>query len=227
MKCQTDASMLMLRSDAVVLDLDGLLIDSETACYETANAILGRFGCQLEPEAFAAFVGISVREFYGWLAERFSLPVAVDELIAQRSRIITKRYARPVLMPGATELLRQLADIGIPVALASSSPAPLVMSALEGAGLRSMVQVVVADGHPAVTRLKPAPDLYLVACRVLGVQTQAACAVEDSATGAKAALTAGLTTVVVPNKWTSNADFPPGVLRASSLTAISFQPLPR
>jgi len=218
--------MLALRSDAVVLDLDGLLIDSETACYETANAILGQFGCHLEAEEFAAFVGISVREFYGWLVERFALPVAVDELLAQRSRIIATRYARPVLMPGAAQLLDQLADVGIPVAIASSSPTSLVTSALEGAGLRSMVQVVVADGHPDVTRLKPAPDLYLVACRLLGVQTQAACAVEDSATGATAALAAGLTTVVVPSKWTSSADFPRGVLRASSLTAISFQPLP-
>lgn len=218
---------LVIDAEAVVLDLDGLLIDSETACFETANEILSEFGHRVSSDDFAAFVGRSVDEFYAWLAQSFALPSTVDDLIGQRGRIIASRYAQPVLMPGAAELVSRLAADGIPVAIASSSPTPLVLAALDGTGLRGLIQAVVADGHPDVPRLKPAPDLYLVACRLLGVDPRAACAVEDSATGATAALAAGLTTVVVPSDWTSGSAFPPAALSAPSLTDISFRLPPR
>lgn len=218
---------LVIDAEAVVLDLDGLLIDSETACFETANEILSEFGHRLSSDDFAAFVGRPVDEFYAWLARSFALPSTVDDLIGQRGRIIASRYAQPVLMPGAAELVSRLASDGMPVAIASSSPTPLVLAALDGAGLRGLIQAVVADGHPDVTRLKPAPDLYLVACRLLGVDPRAACAVEDSATGAAAALAAGLTTVVVPSDWTSGSAFPAAALSAPSLTDISFRLPPR
>ena len=218
---------LLLDAEAVVLDLDGLLIDSETACFETANEILSRFGHRLASEEFTAFVGRSVENLYAWLAHSFALPTTIDYLIAQRYPIIASRYASPVLMPGAAELVNRLAFDGLPVAIASSSPTPLVLAALDGAGLRGLIQEVVADGHPDVTRLKPAPDLYLVACRLLGVDPGDACAVEDSAAGATAALAAGLTTVIVPSEWTRGSAFPSAALSAASLTDISFRFPPR
>ena len=84
-----------------------------------------------------------------------------------------------------------------------------------------MVRAVVADGHPDVKSLKPAPDLYLVALAALGVSAEFGVALEDSPTGSRAALAAGLTTIAVPSDWTREREFPTEVIHANSLHDVA------
>ena len=211
---------LKLEADAVVLDLDGLLIDSETAAFDAARAILAEEGVLLRRGRFSSHVGCSPFELYAGFVTEFRLHVSVEDLLQRRDARLSRFYADPIPMPGAIEFVRGAAARGIAVGVASSSPASLVACAVDALGLRDNVDVMVGWGHPDVAEPKPAPDLFLVALRQLGVRATVALGVEDSSTGAVASMAAGLTTVVVANEWTRGQWFPPGARRARSLAHL-------
>ena len=216
-----DATPHQLHADAAVFDLDGLLIDSETACFNTAYELLLPFGYELTRARFAQQIGHPARLLYTTLSEELSMEFPVDELLARRGAMLDAFYTSPHPMPDAVDLLRDVHARGIPLAIASSSNTQLVRRAVEGLGVAECIDVIVATGHPAVTRLKPAPDIYLVALSELGVGASHAFALEDSPTGATAALAAGLTTLAVASDWTEHLDFPDGVIRVDSLEAVT------
>ncbi len=216
---------LRLEADAVLLDLDGLLIDSESAAYDAARVILDEEGVLLERDEFSAHVGRSTRELYTWFVDRFGLRVSVEDLLQRRDARLSRFYSAPAPMPGAIRFVRTVAARGVVVGVASSSHVYLVDRAMDALGLRDDVAVVVGWGDPDVGAPKPAPDLYLVALRRLGVGATAALGVEDSPTGAMASMAAGLTTVVVPNEWTRGQAFPEHALRVRSLTHLDVRRL--
>jgi putative hydrolase of the HAD superfamily len=206
---------------AIVFDLDGLLIETESACYEAANAIVhSRTGARLQTSAFARFVGRPVHEMCGWMREHYDLTESVDELLTERHRRLLAAYEHPRLMAGALDLVTAAHRAGLPLAIASSAPGILVETAAAALPFNAYLKAVVSADHPLVTAPKPAPDAYLAACTLLGVAPAAALAVEDSPSGARAAVTAGLQTITVPNIWTAAADFPEQAERVTSLADI-------
>lgn len=211
---------LRLEADAVLLDLDGLLIDSEPAAYDAARAILGEEGVLLHRDEFSAQVGRSTRELYTEFVDRFALRASVEDLLQRRDARLARFYSAPAPMPGAIRFVRTLAARGVVVGVASSSDVSLVDRAVDALGLRDDVAVVVGWGDPDVAAPKPSPDLFLVALGRLGVSAAAAVGVEDSPTGAMASMAAGLTTVVVPNEWTRSQAFPEHALKARSLAHL-------
>lgn len=205
-------------SRALLFDLDGLLIDSEEACFEVAKAILGRHRRLELPEAwYGALVGHSARETYEQLVADFGLSPSLEELLAERRELLARWYAAPSVLPGAEALVTEAARAGKQLAVVSSSSDALVRAAVAALPFGCYFDTVVTADHPMVARLKPAPDPYLSACKLLDVEPAAALAIEDSPTGAAAALEAGIPVVVVPNRWTARKTFPPGVRAASSL----------
>jgi HAD superfamily hydrolase (TIGR01509 family) len=208
---------------ALVFDLDGLLIDTEEACFQTARALLENHrapGPSLTRGDYAAFVGRPIAESYGVLRERYGLGASVAALIAQRNDHILVWYRAPVLLPGAEALVREAHAAGLPLAIASAAPGPLVAAAVEALPIGRLFSTVVSADHPLVDAPKPAPDAYLVACRLLGVAPEHATAIEDSPAGATAALEAGMATIVVPSEWTRGETFPAGVVRRASLVDV-------
>ncbi len=185
---------------AVLFDLDGTLVDSEALHARSALEVLAEAGVRdLGEEALAGYVGWPELPFWEDLRRRFGLQAGAAELAARRTtrllELFRDRGARP--LPGARSLLEALERAGIPCAVASSSPRAQLEAALEGAGLRSFLKVLVS-GHEDVPRSKPHPDCYLEAARRLGVESERCLAVEDSATGARAAREAGCFVVLVP-----------------------------
>jgi len=216
---------LRLEAHAVVLDLDGLLIDSESEAFRVACGILADQGVVLTREHFASHVGLSPRELYSTFVRDFALDIAVDDLLARRDELLESFYSGPTPMPGAIDFVRRTTTRGIAIAVASSSRHSLVTTAVDALGLGDTIEAVVGWGHVAVAAPKPAPDLYLAALRELGVPPAAALGVEDSCAGARASVAAGLVTVVVPSVWTRDQEFPVGVLPARSLAALDvFRP---
>ncbi|MCX6458715.1 MAG: HAD family phosphatase [Actinobacteria bacterium] len=207
-------------ADAVVLDLDGLLIDSESAAFDAASEIFAGEGVTVSPDLFSENVGLSTSHLYTALVSHFGLSVAVEDLLRLREDRLARFYLAPTPMRGAIEFVRRTANYGVVVAVASSSPATVVTSAIDALGLNSQIAVMVGRGGAFVGAPKPAPDVYVSALRQLGVSPEAAVGVEDSATGAVASVAAGLTTVVVPNQWTRRHLFPPGVLSTDSLADL-------
>ncbi len=191
---------LRLDADAVVLDLDGLLIDSESAAFNAARAILAEEGSRSaatsSPRTSAdRRASCTPGSSSG---SGCSPPSTTCCSAATRG---SPRSTRPIApMPGAIGFVRTVAARGIAVGVASSSQDSCVDRAVGALGLHDAVSVVVGWGHPGVGAPKPAPDLFLVALSRLGVSPSVALGVEDSPTGATASIAAGLTTVVVPNE---------------------------
>jgi HAD superfamily hydrolase (TIGR01509 family) len=186
-----------LRPSAVVFDCDGLLLDTEPCWTVAETAVFGRRGLPYGPAEKARFIGRSVPGTAELMASIFDEVGNEDAILAELLDLIgdvIKAEAEP--MPGAVELVGALSG-RMPVAVASNSPRSVLDAALRRGGLDGAFAAVVAADE--VAEPKPAPDLYLGACRLLGVDPAAAVAFEDTGTGAASARAAGLMVVGVPS----------------------------
>jgi HAD superfamily hydrolase (TIGR01509 family) len=188
--------------EAVVLDLDGLLIQTEEIWDEVREALARERGARYDAEAQRAMMGMSSPEWSRYMHEELGVPEAPEEISAEVVRRMEARYReRLPLLPGAVEAVERLAARW-PLGLASSSNRPLIDAVLELAGLGPFFRVTVSSEE--VARGKPSPDVYLEAVRRLGVAPERSAAVEDSHSGIRSARAAGLWVVAIPNP-----SFPP------------------
>jgi HAD superfamily hydrolase (TIGR01509 family) len=180
--------------DAVIFDLDGVLIDSEQVWDDVRQSFAAAHGGTWTPEATRAMQGMSTPE---WGAYLVSLGVRLTPAEASAGVIaeMEKAYAAHLpVIPGAVDAVRAVAE-RFPVAIASSAPAVLIKVFLDVTGL----PVPVAVSSEECEAGKPSPDVYLLAASRLGVPAASCYAVEDSTNGLKAALAAGMTVLAVPN----------------------------
>ncbi|SDS04599.1 HAD family phosphatase [Jiangella sp. DSM 45060] len=201
--------------DAVVFDLDGVLVDSERAWDEVRRAVVAEHGGTWTEAATRAMQGMSTPEWAAYLVGELGTALTADEVARAVVDEMARRYAdAPPVIEGAVDAVRAVAARG-PVGIASSSPPVLITSFLEFAGLTGLVPVAVSSEDVAAG--KPAPDVYLEAARRLDVDPRRAAAVEDSTNGLRSAHAAGLTVVAVPNP-----HFPPdpAVLAATATTVL-------
>jgi HAD superfamily hydrolase (TIGR01509 family) len=188
--------------EAVVFDLDGLLLDSEQVWDDVRERLTRERGGRWHEGATSDMMGMSSLEWSRYMHERLGVPESPDEINAEVVRRMLESYReRLPLLPGAIEAVRRLGDRW-PLALASSSNRELIDLALEVAGVAADFSVTVSSEE--VARGKPAPDVYLEAVRRLSVPSERAAAVEDSHNGILSARAAGLRVIAVPN-----AHFPP------------------
>ncbi len=189
---------------AVVFDLDGVLVDSEPIYLELSRRLVAP--AELPEADFARFIG--THGMRHWLHERYGLPI--DEIVP-RLRELQHAYlaaAPPTAVDGAGELTDEIRGRGLPLGVASQSDCDWIEGMLAGAGLAPAFSALVSAEE--VDRGKPAPDVYLRAAELLGAEPVACIAVEDSPHGVASALAAGMT--VVQSRQTSHP-FPrqPGV----------------
>lgn len=184
------------RVSAVVLDCDGLLVDTEERWTVAETALFARHGLPYGSDEKAAFVGLALGAAATAMARRFGRVGEEAALAAElHAGALAAVGERADAMPGAEALLRLLAG-RVPLAVASNSPRDLVDLALSRSGLDRFVDVRVALDD--VADGKPAPEVYLRACELLGADPARAVAFEDSPTGVVAARAAGMFVVGVP-----------------------------
>jgi HAD superfamily hydrolase (TIGR01509 family) len=189
--------------DAVVFDLDGILIQTEELWDEVRERLARERGGRYDAQAQRDMMGMSSPEWSRYMHERVGLPEPPEEIAAEVVGLMEARYReRLPLIPGAVEAVERLAARW-PLGLASSSNRPLIDLVLELSGLDRFFRATVSSEE--VDRGKPAPDVYLEACRRLGVYPTRAAAVEDSHAGIAAAKAAGMRVIAIPNP-----SFPPG-----------------
>jgi HAD superfamily hydrolase (TIGR01509 family) len=185
------------RPAAVVCDMDGLLVDSERQERRVWLAAAVERGVAMDEARFATFVGHPADECARMLRGYYGADFDVDAFRAachRRMHALVAAEGVP-LRPGAERWLAFVAGLGVPLAVATSSGPELVHTRL--GARRSLFAAVVTRAD--VARGKPHPDLYLEAARRLGVAPAACLALEDSPTGARAAMAAGMPLVIVPD----------------------------
>jgi HAD superfamily hydrolase (TIGR01509 family) len=188
--------------EAVVLDLDGVLIQTEEIWDEVREALARERGARYDAGAQRAMMGMSSIEWSRYMHEQLGVPDPPPDISAEVVRRMEQRYRdRLPLLPGAVEAVERLAARW-PLGLASSSNRPLIDAVLELAGLQRFFRVTVSSEE--VARGKPSPDVYLEAARRLEVGPERCAAVEDSHSGIRSARAAGMRVVVIPNP-----SFPP------------------
>jgi HAD superfamily hydrolase (TIGR01509 family) len=190
---------LPLPPAALLLDLDGTLVDTEHLHFETALAVIERHGGSMAHEDLLPYVGWAELPFWEDLKARLGLaPPALQLLGERRDACVVLMHARSIEpLPGARELLGWAAARDVPAAVASSSPRALIAAALEVSGLAAGI-TLFKSGHEDAVHGKPAPDVYLAAAAALGVDPAACVAIEDSPTGARAARASGAYVIAVP-----------------------------
>ena len=195
---------LAARPQAVIFDMDGLMLDSERAllgCLAQAAADAGH----ALPEAFLlSLIGSSDALTRQRIAGQVGAG-AVDALLQDSYARYEQLVAAGVPhRPGITDLLDTLVAHGVPRAVATSTRRPLALRKLESAGLLRYFEHVATSSD--VAHPKPAPDIYLLAAARLGVEPRHCLALEDSPTGVRAALAAGMTVIQVPDLLQPDAD---------------------
>lgn len=198
---------------AVLLDMDGTLVDTEPLWWQAADETATRLGYVLESSSTADVVGRPVSHTAGYLACVTGTAQPVEELAGElEARFLVLVRNHTTVLPGARSLLALLQESRIPAALVSASPRSVVDVVLDVLGRRLFATSVAAGETP---RTKPFPDPYLAAARALGLAAIDCLAVEDSPTGIASAEAAGVPVIVVPSPTT--AEDGPGRTRVRSL----------
>ena len=188
--------------DAVVFDMDGVIVDSEQVWDDVREQLAKERGGRWHEGAQAAMMGMSSPEWSAYMHDEIGLSESPEEINAEVVERMLDRYReRLPLIDGAVEAVRRL-EPEFRLGVASSSNRPLIEAVLERAGIADLFDGVVSSEE--VARGKPAPDVYLEAMRRLGVDPARTAAVEDSANGIRAAHGAGMRVIAVPN-----AHYPP------------------
>jgi HAD superfamily hydrolase (TIGR01509 family) len=183
--------------DAVVFDLDGVIVDSEQVWNEVREQLARERGGRWHDRAQRDMMGMSSREWSRYMRSVLGLRESPDEINAEVVRRMLVRYrAKLPLIPGAVEAVKRLAARW-PLGLASSANREIIDLVLSESGLAPCFQASVSSEE--VERGKPAPDVYLEVARRLGVAAELCAAVEDSRAGILSARAAGMRVIAIPN----------------------------
>ena len=184
--------------DAVVFDLDGVLLDTEELWDEARRQLAEERGGRWHEQAQRAMMGMSSPEWSRYMHDEIGLPDPPEEIAAEVVRRLEELYReRLPVIPGAIEAVRRLGQRW-PLGVASSSNRPLIDLFIELTGTAALFQATVSSEE--VARGKPAPDVYLEAARRLGVDPGRAVAIEDSENGIRSAAAAGMHVIATPNR---------------------------
>lgn len=182
---------------AVVLDLDGVVVDTEEVWDRERRAYVARHGGTWTDAATRAMQGMSSAEWSRYLVEELGAEGDPPEVSRAVARMVVEEVQRELpLLPGAVRAVNALAA-AFTLGLASSANREVIDAVLDGAGITGRFAATVSSEE--VERGKPAPDVYLEAARRIGVDPTACAAVEDSSNGLRAAHAAGMRVIATPN----------------------------
>ena len=197
----------------MIFDLDGVLIDSETAWNDARRELVEESGGSWRDDAQRAMMGMSSVEWSRYMHEELGVPMSAEAISAEVVKRLERLYReRLPLLPGAREAVVSLASRW-PLAIASSANRSIIALVLELAALSDCFPATVSSEE--VAHGKPAPDVYLEAARRISCEPASCAAVEDSANGLRAAAAAGMAVIAIPNR-----DFPPDAAALASADVV-------
>jgi len=185
---------------AVVFDMDGVLLDTERLYTEATQQIVGRFGKTFDWSVKGNMIGRPAADSARYLVQALGLPISAEDYLREREVLFRTLMPTAQAMPGARELTDALHARRVPVAVATSSARPVYeLKTLNHRPWFARFAIVVTGDDPRIARGKPAPDIYLLAARELGVEPARCVAIEDAPAGVDAARAAGMRVIAVPD----------------------------
>ena len=203
---------------AVIFDMDGVLINTEPLHYQCWVEIFKeRYGIDLDYEVYKPCIGSTRLHFMNLIKENYGITFesleVMNQIMKEKKDEIIARDGFPEI-PGVGQMLCCLKDAGYRLAVASSSPKPVITETLETLDLMKYFDVVTSGDE--VKNPKPAPDTFLAAAEALLLDPSACMVVEDSTNGGKAAKAAGMSCVWFHNPDSGDQQIPDAVLEISS-----------
>ena len=185
--------------DAVVFDMDGVIFDSERCVFECWKALSEKYRFENIEEPYRACIGTNDKKTKEIMLNAYGPDFPYDEYAKEASKMYHEKYdgGRLPMKHGVHKILNYLKDNNKKIALASSTKRETVVNQLRDAGILDYFDEIVTGDM--VTKSKPAPDIFLMACKKIGVNPKRAFAVEDSFNGIRAAHAAGLRPIMVPD----------------------------
>ncbi len=209
----------MNRIDAVILDLDGTMVDSEPASRLVWSQLIAGYGAQFTDEDYLAIVGQRTDESAVYIQARYQLPVTPAALLGQKNAIWSTVWRRGLpARPGLAELIAALAERDVPWGVATASPRHYAETVLRQLGYDAACRALA--GGDEVAESKPDPAVYLLAAERLGAAPAHCLVVEDSVPGMQAGLNAGMTVVAIPTPYTDLRALPAVHYQLGSLAEV-------
>lgn len=204
---------------AVILDMDGLMVDTEPLARQAWEDVVQPYGVRISDGLFERMVGLRTAETARLVLSELPLPMTATELLeCKTARYLELLGGGVPLMPGLTTLLGRLELARIPWAVATATPRDIAERILNDVRLGDRYGALAAGDE--VAHSKPAPDVYLLAAQRLSMAPSWCLALEDTPTGCQSAKAAGMTALAVPTALTANATFDCAAARYESLVDV-------
>jgi pseudouridine-5'-monophosphatase len=184
----------------LIYDMDGLLLDTEGIYTEITQQIVGEYGKVFDWSVKEKIIGRRSIQAAEIIVESLDLPISPQDYLDSRKDVLLEKFKDTAALPGAKEITTHFFKLGIPQAVATSSSSPMFEAKFEKhkKWFSQFTQIVRGD-DPELKEGKPAPDIFLLAAKRLGVDPAECLVFEDAPSGTEAALAAGMSVVVVPD----------------------------
>lgn len=207
---------------ALIFDFDGLIVDTEMPDFISWQEVYTQHNVELPQEKWLSIVGGNAESDFdpiAYLQEISGKEIDKEEIWIKRRKSYLQHLSMQPILPGIKGYLDDAIDLGLKLAIASSSPNSWVMGHLNRLSLIDYFEIICTADD--VEKTKPDPALFLLAAERLGIDTSEAIIFEDSANGVKAANRAGIYVVAVPNQLTESLDFSHADMQMKSLEDMS------
>lgn len=205
--------------EAVIFDMDGVLVDSEPLHFEAYKSLIGSFGGDYDEEFNSRFLGRRDIEIAPIVIETFSLPHGPEEFVRAKDSIFYELITtRACALPGVHDALKAANQLGLKTAIASSSKMTTIELIVDTLDIRSFFSHLISGDH--VERGKPEPDIFLLAAEKLTVAPAHCLVIEDTEHGVKAAKSAGMHCIAIPCAATLHQNHEGADLRISSMVEL-------
>ncbi|AKM79335.1 MAG: HAD-superfamily hydrolase, subfamily IA, variant 3 [Candidatus Beckwithbacteria bacterium GW2011_GWB1_47_15] len=199
---------------AVIFDMDGVIVDSEDVWYRHRGQLYKKMGVDYTKVKDEDVVGRSMDGIYQQLTDKYGLKVSKEKFLQLYHQTANQVYQEEVaLLPAVLDLIKQIALSGLKMTVASSSPPSWIKMVLTRFDLKKFFPLVVS-AEDVAGRGKPAPDIYLYTARKLKVKPQDCLVIEDSINGVKSAHKAGMTVI-----WYNPGTYPNDAVPADKIVS--------
>ena len=209
---------------AILFDMDGLLLDTESIYTEVTQMIVGRYGKVFDWSVKSHMIGRDSYDAASYLVKALDLPFEPEFYLEERTTLLNERFPFAKPKAGAPELIQTLSEKNIPIAVATSSNQHhFELKTSSHQDWFKYFDTVVTSNHPDVKQAKPAPDIFLIAAKTLGYEPENCLVFEDAPSGIQAANAAGMRVIAVPDPNMSHAAFQDATAVIDSLSEFDVE----